>query len=152
MLDFAPVLEPCADEVQQCWRRLPEGGLLTPPRGQPWRAAYGDTLGGMAFDAIMMIHGWIHLQSRPQDFNLRLETIIDHMDHVCQLTGTARHLALGSDLDGGFGTEQMPIGLDSIADLQLLGGMLERRGYSAADIEGIFHGNALRFLTENLPR
>lgn len=30
----------------------PEGGLLTPPRGQPWRAAYGDTLGGMAFDAI----------------------------------------------------------------------------------------------------
>ena len=107
---------------------------------------------GMAFDAIMMIHGWIHLQSRPQDFNLRLETIIDHMDHVCQLTGTARHLALGSDLDGGFGTEQMPLGLDSIADLQLLGGMLERRGYSAADIEGIFYGNALRFLTENLPR
>lgn len=107
---------------------------------------------GMAFDAIMMVHGWAHLRSRPEDFNLRLEKIVEHMDHICQLTGTARHLALGSDLDGGFGTEQTPLDLNSIADLANLAGLLARRGYAAADIEGIMHGNATAFLVQHLPK
>lgn len=111
-----------------------------------------DALIGMAFDAIMMVHGWIHLQSRPQDFQLRLARIVEHMDHICQITGSARHLAIGSDLDGGFGTEQTPMDLDSIADLGLIADLLSARGYAAADIESIFHGNAVRFLTENLPQ
>jgi membrane dipeptidase len=54
-------------------------------------------------------------------------------------------------LDGAFGTEQTPQDVDSIADLQKLTGILARRGYGAADIEGIFHGNFLRFLREALP-
>ena len=74
------------------------------------------------------------------------------MDHICQITGSARHLAIGSDLDGGFGTEQTPMDLDSIADLGLIADLLSARGYAAADIESIFHGNAVRFLAENLPQ
>ena len=58
---------------------------------------------------------------------------------------------IGSDLDGAFGTEQTPADLDSIADLQRLPDILRGRGYSAADISGILHGNLLRFLRSALP-
>jgi membrane dipeptidase len=106
---------------------------------------------GMAFDAIMMVHGWTYMRSTPHDFNLRIERICDHIDHVCQLAGDARHVGIGSDLDGGFGTEQTPLDLDSIADLQSLSGLLAARGYSDADIDGIFHGNVVDFLRRALP-
>ncbi len=72
-----------------------------------------------------------------------LESVADHIDHVCQLAGSARHSGIGSDLDGGFGTEQSPADIDTIADLQKLPAILARRGYSAADIRGIMHGNWL---------
>lgn len=105
---------------------------------------------GMAFDAIMMVHGWAHRRSQPQDFGLKIEKICEHIDHICQIAGNARHVGIGSDLDGGFGTEQTPMDLDSIADLTRLSPLLAARGYSAADIEGILSGNFLRFLREHL--
>jgi len=106
---------------------------------------------GMAFDAIMMVHGWRHLESRPEDFGLRIEKICEHVDHICQIAGNARHVGIGSDLDGGFGTEQTPLDLDSIADLGRLGGLLAARGYSAADIEGLYFKNFVDFLRHALP-
>jgi membrane dipeptidase len=72
--------------------------------------------------------------------------MLDHIDHVCQLAGSARHAAIGTDLDGGFGREQSPGDLDTIADLARLPEMLAKRGYPPADIELIMHGNWLRFL------
>ena len=105
----------------------------------------------MAFDAIMMVHGWTHMRSTPQEFGLKIERICDHIDHICQLVGSAKHIAIGSDLDGGFGTEQGPLDLDSIADLGSLQGLLAARGYSQADIDGIFCGNAVDFLRRSLP-
>jgi len=106
---------------------------------------------GLAFDAIMLVPGWHHLKSRPQDFNLTMERIVEHADHICQLTGTAKHLALGTDLDGAFGIEQTPLDLDSIADLQKLPALFAAKGYSEADIDGILHGHALGFLRRHLP-
>jgi membrane dipeptidase len=106
---------------------------------------------GMAFDAIMMVHGWTHLRSTPQDFGLTIAKIVDHIDHICQLAGDARHVGIGSDLDGGFGTEQTPTDLDSIADLGRLGGLLADRGYSATDRDGFFFGNVVEFLRRALP-
>lgn len=106
---------------------------------------------GMAFDAIMMVHGWRHLESKPQDFQLKIEKICEHIDHICQIAGNSKHIGLGTDLDGGYGTEQTPMDLDSIANLHSLSGPLSARGYSPADIEGIFSGNFLRFLGEHLP-
>ena len=105
---------------------------------------------GMAFDSIMMVHGWRHRVSTPQDFDLRIEKICEHMDHICQLAGSARHVGIGTDLDGGYGTEQTPLDLDSIADLAKLNALLAARGYSAEDITGIFRGNFFRFLREHL--
>jgi membrane dipeptidase len=105
---------------------------------------------GMAFDAIMMVHGWTHLRSKAQDFNLKLEKICEHIDHVCQIAGNAKHVGMGTDLDGGFGNEQTPMDLDSVTDLHSLVAPLTARGYSAEDIDNIFSGNFLRFLREHL--
>ncbi|MGH9665424.1 MAG: dipeptidase [Bryobacteraceae bacterium] len=96
---------------------------------------------GAAFDAWMLAPNW-SLSMRPR---VRLDAVIDHIDHICQIAGNARHVAIGSDLDGGYGTEQSPEDLDTIADLQKIPDLLRARGYSAADIEGVMHGNWLRF-------
>ena len=71
---------------------------------------------------------------------------IDHIDHVCQLAGNADHAGIGTDLDGGFGREQAPGDLETIADLQKLLDLLAACGYSAADIEKIMSGNFIRFV------
>ena len=105
---------------------------------------------GVALDAWMLYPGWIRGQTQPDVVGL--EAVADHIDHVCQLAGNANHSAIGSDLDGGFGTEQTPGDLDTIADLQKLAGILIDRGYRDADIELIFHGNWMRFFTSALPR
>jgi len=66
-----------------------------------------------------MVPGWVHLRSKPSDFQLKIERICDHIDHICQLAGNAKQVGIGTDLDGGFGREQSPMDLDTIADLQL---------------------------------
>ena len=101
---------------------------------------------GMAFDAIMMVHGWALGRSLPQDFGLKIEKICEHIDHICQLAGNAGHVGIGTDLDGGYGTEQTPMDLNSIADIAKLGDLLAARGYKPADIEAIFHGNFVALL------
>jgi membrane dipeptidase len=70
----------------------------------------------------------------------------EHIDYVCQLAGNARHSGIGTDLDGGFGREQCPMDLDTIADLARLPALLKVRGYSPEDVESIAHGNFVRFL------
>ena len=102
-------------------------------------------IGGMLDCWAMDIH-FIDQVSDPWQLNIRLENLVDHWDHICQIAGNSKHVAIGSDLDGIFGTEQSPMDLDSIADLQQYQGILDRRGYSKEDIENIFHGNWLRFL------
>jgi len=109
-----------------------------------------DAVIGAAFDAWMMVPGWVRGKTTPHDTGCRIETIVDHIDHICQLAGTSRHCAIGSDLDGGYGTEQTPLDLNSIADLQNLTDILTRRGYSPPDLAGIMHGNWIRKLTEAL--
>ena len=106
---------------------------------------------GAALDAWMMMPGWIKRQTTSQAVGLKLERILDHIDHVCQLTGNSHHSGIGSDLDGAFGRDQSPADLDTIADLARLPSMLTARGYSALDVEHIMHGNFVRFLKESWP-
>ena len=106
---------------------------------------------GAAFDAWMLVPGWTRGQSTPESAGVTLDTVVTHIDHVCQLAGSARHCGIGSDLDGGFGREQCPADLQSIADLAALPERLSARGYAAADVDLIMHGNFLRFLGEHLP-
>ena len=105
----------------------------------------GAVIGG-ALDAWMMVPGWERGRSTPREKDCRLEVIVDHMDHICQLAGNALHIGIGSDLDGAFGKEQCPYDLDTIADLQKLEAILLHRNYSVQEVENIFSGNWLRFL------
>jgi membrane dipeptidase len=107
----------------------------------------GAVIGG-ALDAWMMIPGWVRGETLPETSGVCLDHLVDHLDHVCQLAGNARHAAIGSDLDGGFGREQSPGDLDTIADLQRVPELLSRRGYDDEAIAGIMHGNWIRFLSE----
>jgi membrane dipeptidase len=104
---------------------------------------------GAALDAWMLHPNWIRGETKPEVVGL--SAVADHIDHVCQIAGNVRHSAIGSDLDGGFGIEQTPRDLNTIADLQKLAGILGARGYSEADIDLIFHGNWLRFFRDALP-
>ena len=107
-----------------------------------------DAVIGMALDSWMLQPGWITGPTSRQ--SVSLSAVADHIDYICQLSGSARHVGIGSDLDGGFGTEQCPRELDSIADLQKLDAVLGSRGYSDDDVNAIFHGNWLRFFSAAL--
>ncbi|MDA1314942.1 MAG: membrane dipeptidase [Acidobacteria bacterium] len=104
---------------------------------------------GVVLDSWMIAPGW----ERGATDNARatLEQLVDHIDHICKLAGNTSHVGIGSDLDGGFGTEQAPQELDTIADLQKIGDIMSARGYTDTDIDGVFHANFLRFFRENLP-
>jgi membrane dipeptidase len=106
---------------------------------------------GAALDAWMLVPNWIRQQTTPESAGVTLETVVDHIDRVCQIAGSARHAMIGSDLDGGFGREQSPKDLETIADLSRLPSLLRARGYSADDARAIAQGNALRFLEAALP-
>ncbi len=103
---------------------------------------------GAVFDGWMMVPGWIRGTSTPESTGVTLSHIADHIDHICQLAGNTRHVGIGSDLDGGFGREQCPLDLDTIADLQSLDGILKSRGYNEEDVTAIFNGNFLRLIRE----
>ncbi|GAA4464506.1 membrane dipeptidase [Nibrella saemangeumensis] len=105
----------------------------------------GAVIGGM-LDCWAMDIRFIDTVSDPWQLNIRLENMVDHWDHICQLAGNSLHVAIGSDLDGIFGTEQSPWDLDSVADLQKFEAILHNRGYREEDIDNIFHANWLRFI------
>lgn len=107
----------------------------------------GAVIGGM-LDCWAMDIRFIDTVSDPWQLDIRLENLVDHWDHICQLTGNSMHVGIGSDLDGIFGTEQSPWDLNSISDLQKFGEILRKRGYGQEDVDNIFHGNWLRFLRQ----
>lgn len=107
----------------------------------------GAVIGG-ALDAWMMVPDWIRGKTTPESSGVKLSHLVDHIDHICQLAGNARHAGIGTDLDGAFGREQSPGDLDTIADLQKFVGLFRERGYKEEAIAGIMHGNFIRFLRD----
>ena len=104
---------------------------------------------GAAMDVWMLDPDWQRgVPPYEQQTRATLETVADHIDHISQLLGTSRHCGIGTDLDGGFGAEQAPRDLNTIADLQKFHPIFSCRGYSEEDIQGIFSANWIRFLKE----
>lgn len=103
-----------------------------------------DGVVGVAMDTWMLQEGWE--KGVYNEVTATLETVVDHIDHICELAGDTEHVAIGSDLDGGYGLEQVPRDLDTIVDLQKLPDILRDRGYDQADIANITHENWLRLL------
>ena len=109
-----------------------------------------DAVIGAVFDAWMLSPNWIRGTTTPVSAGVTMQNAVDHMDHICQLTGTGKHIGIGSDLDGCFGTEQTPQDLQTIADLTKLPALLEQRGYSAESVQGIMSDHFIHFLTRAL--
>jgi len=106
---------------------------------------------GVALDAWMLYPGWVKghgdVPGTSPDV-VGLDAVAAQIDHICQVAGDARHAAIGSDLDGGYGTEQCPRDLDTIADLQQIPSLLAQGGYGQAQVEAIMHGNWIRFFEQ----
>jgi membrane dipeptidase len=108
-----------------------------------------DAIVGPALDNWMLYPGYV--RGETPNTAVQLADYVEHIDHICQLAGNARHVAIGSDLDGGYGYEQTPHDLNTIADLQRVPDMLRERGYSPDDVADIMAGNAIRFFRGALP-
>jgi membrane dipeptidase len=155
ILDVTHLSDQCFDEALDLW----DGPVLAshhncralvPDQRQLTDAQIKRLIGrgaviGTALDTWMLYPGWVRGQTLPEEAGVKLETMIDHLDHVCQLAGNADHAAVGTDLDGGFGREQSPYDLDTIADLRRLPDLLAKRGYKPEAVRGILHGNWVRF-------
>ena len=91
-----------------------------------------------------------HLRGAPKAL-VTLDHVLAHIDHICQVLGDARHVGIGSDLDGGFGRADIPAEMDSVADLPLIGKRLAAWGYTPDDVAHIMGRNWLRLLQRSLP-
>jgi membrane dipeptidase len=108
---------------------------------------HGGVIGIVPYNRFI-IQGWKNSDPRS---DCTLEMVVAHIDYICQRAGSAHHVGFGSDFDGGFGLQQLPAELDTIADLQKLAPLLAARGYSEIDIAAIFGGNWIDHLRRSLP-
>ena len=124
-----------------------DGNRLLPDDVIKGLIAHDAIIGVVPFCAFMK-NGWKIGDKRDE---ITLATLAAHVDYICQMAGDARHVGLGSDFDGGFGLSAIPAGMDTIADLQALGPILQAKGYHDEEVAAIFGENWLRHLRTYLP-
>ena len=103
---------------------------------------HGGVIGIVLANAFLRRH---HRKGEAKEL-VTLDHVVAHIDHICQLVGSADHVGLGSDFDGGFGSADIPAEMDSVADLGKIAIALQQRGYETADINNIMGGNWLNIL------
>ena len=102
---------------------------------------------GMVFAEQMLSPSWNWDDKRTHysTATRSMQAALEHIDHICELTGSADHVAFGTDLDGGFGLELSPIDYNTIEDLQVFLEIMRNHGYSEDDVTKFAHGNLIRF-------
>jgi len=85
---------------------------------------------------------WMQDRSIPVTLDEHLRR---HANHIADLIGW-KHLGIGSDLDGGFGFEESPLEMDTVADLHRAGSAMP-----AGVREAVMSTNWLTFLSSSLP-
>lgn len=83
--------------------------------------------------------------------HVTLAHVVRQVKHLREVAGDSGHIGIGSDFDGGFGSESIPAELDTIADLPKVGVALTNAGLSEHEAEGILGRNWIKFLTRALP-
>ena len=96
-----------------------------------------------------LVQGW--RESGAHKEQVTLTTVVDEIKYICDFTGDARHVGIGTDFDGGFGAESIPKELDTLADLQKFGEALAAGNFTDEDVESFLGGNWLRILRRALP-
>ncbi len=101
---------------------------------------------------IMLYNRFLKKSWHPSDRkdSVTLAHWVDAVDHVCQVTGSAEFVGLGSDIDGGYAYSALPSAVDTSSDLWLLRRALLARGFSLEQAAAILGGNMLRVLRESL--
>ena len=84
-------------------------------------------IGVIPFNTFLKV-GWLRKNGSRRE-EVPLDVLIAHIDHICQLAGDSLHAGIGSDFDGGFGLQSIPLELDPVADLQMIASKLTERGY-----------------------
>ena len=112
------------------------------------RLAERDGVTGVVLFNLFLKAGYA--RSDPKE-SVTLQHVAAHIDHVCQLLGDARHVGIGSDMDGGFGLNATPAEINSSADLPLLASTLADRGYGEQDVASIMGLNWIERLRRALP-
>jgi membrane dipeptidase len=105
-----------------------------------------DVVIGVVLHNGFLVSGWT-----PAQGPVGMDAVLRHLDHVRELVGDARHSGIGSDFDGGAGSESTPQPFDTVADLGSLADGLRTHGYSDDEITGIMGGNFLRVFAQALP-
>lgn len=70
-----------------------------------------------------------------------IEQALRHVERVRELTGSAAHTGLGSDMDGGLSAQDLPAGINRPDDLGGLLDGLASRGWSKDEVEAFAWGN-----------
>ncbi|MCS7057248.1 MAG: dipeptidase [Thermoflexales bacterium] len=83
--------------------------------------------------------------------DVTLDDVVRMIDHICQVTGSANHVGIGSDYDGGIGYNDIPRELNTIRDHYKIGDALLERGFEMRHVAQIMRDNWLRILREALP-
>jgi membrane dipeptidase len=90
------------------------------------------------------------LEGRWKQDKTILVTLHEHLrrqaNHMADLVGW-NHVGIGSDLDGGFGLEESPVEIDSVADLYKVGSVVPDEAR-----EAVLSTNWLNFLRVSLPQ
>jgi membrane dipeptidase len=80
-----------------------------------------------------------------------LKDVAMHARHMCELIGNANHIGLGTDMDGGLGREQIPIEIETSADLPRVADALSTDGFTDHDVAAILGQNWQKYFMTNLP-
>lgn len=108
-------------------------------------AAHGGVIGVVLHNSFL-VAGWA-----PAQGPVGLDAVLRHLDHVRELTGSAQHSGIGSDFDGGAGSESTPAPFDTVADLAALADSLRTHDYGDDDISSVMGENFLRAFRQALP-
>jgi membrane dipeptidase len=105
-------------------------------------------------DGVIGINFYDQFLMQPSEYRTRACTFDDllmHVNRMCDLIGDAKHVGLGTDLDGGVGRDDIPHEIKTAADLPKLADALSSAGFGDDDIVGIMGGNWIRFFNRALP-
>lgn len=86
------------------------------------------------------------LKGSPKDRRATLDDAVAHVERICELTGSDQHVGLGSDMDGGFGADRLPLGVEKPLDLRRLSDALLRKGWTSKHVEHFAWRNFARVL------
>ncbi len=83
---------------------------------------------------------------KPLTGRVHISDLMKHIEHMTKVLGGTEHIAIGSDMDGGFGKNRLPFEIESHMDFFKLEKAILEAGLTEADSTGIMGGNWIRFL------